>query len=95
MNKNTHIKDLSKKLQEEVDLILTNVDEKTLFAEFREDQMIDLKGDGTQEVVRTSLDERIFLDLSHRHKRSHKPLTVKNNVKSLPGSLYNIFFKPI
>ncbi len=66
MHKHTHSKhvdnkELSKRLQSEVEVILTNINDKTLFAEFREDEVFTIQRGESQEVIHNTLDERIFM----------------------------------
>jgi hypothetical protein len=65
MEKNTqkHIdhKELAQRLQTEVDVILSKVNDHTLFAEFREDEVFTIQnGDKQEAVVHNTLDERIM-----------------------------------
>ena len=93
-----HIKELAVKLQKEVDLILTNVDEKKLYAEFRDEEMIDLKSGGEENIVRSTLDERIQQRITLRPKASDFSITAKSsahvvkNVKKA-SSLVTLLFK--
>jgi hypothetical protein len=95
--KHTNVHDLAKRLQFEVDLILANVDEKSLFAEFREEEIIDLREGDQREIPRNTLDERIINNISRRHQavsRSITPKVVKKNIKSFTGIFYYLF-KPL
>lgn len=53
-------KNNTSKLQEEIDHILANVDEKTLFAEFRQEEIFDIQKGDRQAIIHHTLDERIL-----------------------------------
>ncbi len=98
-NSGSHIHDIAKRLQQEVNFILENIDETSFFAEFRKEEIVDFNEDtntkSKKDTVQTSLDERIIFDLSHQYERK-RPLTVKRNIKNLPkfiSSLISLNFK--
>jgi hypothetical protein len=64
MEKSKHkdMHDLSKKLQSEIDVLLQNVDEKILYAEFRENEIFDIQNGDKHETIQHTLDERIMLN---------------------------------
>jgi hypothetical protein len=64
-------KDLAKRLQNEVEQILTNVDNKMLYAEFREDEVFTIQKGESQEVIHNTLDERIFMQRQPRETTLH------------------------
>lgn len=53
------LKSISKRLQGEVDVILEHIDEKSLFAEFRQEEIFDIQNGDKKEFIRHTLDERI------------------------------------
>jgi hypothetical protein len=60
--KHVHPHELAKKLQEEVNFIMSNVDEKTMFAEFRKEEVFDIQNGDKHETVTHTLDDRILLN---------------------------------
>lgn len=58
--------DIAIRLQQEVDQILENVDERALFAEFKEDEIVTIQAGERTESVQHILEERISLSLSDR-----------------------------
>jgi hypothetical protein len=96
-----HIRHISERLQNEVDSILSKVDEKTLFAEFREDEVFTIqKGDSQENIVRTVLDERIFMartnpKYSPRHRFDHGVKHVHKKKVGPISRFFNYLFKPI
>ena len=64
-----HLKDISIKLQSEVDSILVSVDETTIHAEFKEIDLIDIENGVEQDVQKESLDARIQHNIKRRAQR--------------------------
>jgi hypothetical protein len=92
-----HPHEIAARLQREVDFILHNVDDKTMYAEFREEEIIDIQDGITQQVMKESLDERILFNMNRRGQ--HPPLvhTGVRKSKTLYDKVMNMFqllFKP-
>jgi hypothetical protein len=67
------MKTIAAELQREVDVILGTVDEKTLFAEFHREEMIDFQNGGQQEAFVQDFDERIVISpRKHTKQIAHK-----------------------
>jgi hypothetical protein len=91
-------KELSKRLQSEVELILTNVDDKMLFAEFREDEMFTIQNGDRDEVVYQTLDERILVRNPKREsaiERIDRRTTKTAKKVTRVGRLFRYLFKPL
>ncbi len=69
------LEEIARKLQHEVDSIINKVDEKALFAEFRDEEIMDIReGADRKEIMSTlSLEERIIL----RNQTSQKAPILK------------------
>lgn len=91
-------KEISRKLQSEVDFILTNVDEKTLFAEFRQEEIFDIYNGDRTEVIRHTLDERISFGPKRREtaivKIDRTTAQAARKIGAL-GRIMNYLFKPL
>ncbi|MBX4198305.1 hypothetical protein KW782_03155 [Candidatus Parcubacteria bacterium] len=88
-------KDMAYSLQKEVDLILSQVNEGDIYAEFREHEIIEIEDGVQHRIVETALDERINMKLGQ-----HNP-TYKVKITERPPSrvtkiqrLVYLFFKP-
>ncbi|MCC2630286.1 MAG: hypothetical protein K0S38_95 [Candidatus Paceibacter sp.] len=91
---------LSKKLQSEIDHILSHVDERTLFAEFRENEIFDIQNGDKKEVVRYTLDERIIMNRQSPRTASmaaRLERTTTNAAEKITGMrrMVNYLFKPL
>ena len=100
MEKNhSPIHHLSKRLQNEIDGILSDVDEKKLYAEFRENEIFDIQCGDKQQVVRHTLDERIMLACKSSRSVSLQRIesTTMSAAQKITGAsklFYNLF-KPL
>jgi L-ascorbate metabolism protein UlaG (beta-lactamase superfamily) len=95
-HKNIH--EISKKLQSEVDVILANVDEKMLYAEFRENEIFDIQNGDKQEVVRHTLEERIMIRPHQRSVTMERIERTTNGAAAKIGRarrLFHYLFKPL
>jgi hypothetical protein len=97
--KHNHMHEIARKLQAEVDVILSNVDEKMLFAEFKQEEIFDIQNGDKQQVVRHTLDERITMRRSSAgHSTSsvleRRAAEARNKVTKL-RRLSNYLFKPL
>lgn len=96
-----HIKEISIKLQKEVDEILQSVDEKTLFAEFREDEVFTIQKGDQEQVVHHTLDDRILMNRHYTHYRESAftrfDRTTTETAKKIGrfARLANYLFKPL
>ncbi len=93
-------KELAKKLQSEIDGILTNVaDDKKLYAEFREHEIFDIQNGDAHEIVRHTLDERIMLGRTSSRAaamdRIERTSTSAVNKITAAGRLFHYLFKPL
>ena len=91
--------ELAKKLQSEIDHLLTNVDEKMLFSEFRENEIFDIHNGDKQEVVRYTLDDRIMRNRKNTRTATFDRLerTTTMAVEKITGiqRLVHYLFKPL
>jgi hypothetical protein len=71
-----HPHEIAARLQREVDLILLNVNDKVLYAEFRDDEIIDIQDGITHQRMRETIDERIQFNMKRRPQ--HEPLMQKS-----------------
>jgi hypothetical protein len=98
-NKHKNPHELAKKLQSEVEVILSNVDEKMLYAEFRENEIFDLRNGDKEEVVRHTLDERIMLSRKSPSARTYERIerTTTSAAQKISGArkLFYYLFKPL
>ena len=94
-----HPHEIAARLQREIDMILTNVDDSRMFAEFREEEIMDIQDGSNHQIFREVIDERIQFNMNRRE--SHKPLIEKtvhtsirqtNNVKRLLDYLFRPFY---
>lgn len=91
-SKSIDIKDLSRRLQEEVDSILGNVDESALFAEFDRDEIVDLQTENGQEVVHHIVDERMIISpRKHRISTNAAPKKIHKKAKTVFRYLFTPF----
>ena len=96
-----HIKEISQKLQREVDLILESVDEKTLFAEFREDEVFTIQKGDQEQVIHHTLDDRILLNRHYPYmketafNRFDRTTTQTAQKIGRAARLFNYLFKPL
>jgi hypothetical protein len=94
----TDLRELSQRLQSEIDGILTNIDERTLFAEFRDTEIFDIQNGDKKEVVRYTLDERILMNRTPRKTTFERIEQTTNNAAQKISSMrrmVNYLFKPI
>jgi hypothetical protein len=77
-----HLSELSAKLQKEVDAILMNVDERTLFAEFKQEEIYDLKEGKQDAVFLERFDERVTIAPRKYAPRQSQPRKITTRVKS-------------
>lgn len=94
--------ELSKRLQYEVDSILVNVDEKILYAEFLDDETIDLQESERQEIFQYTSVRPIFNTMETRKTRlpsyqQHRPRksyrSYRSKIKSGMVSFFYHLFK--
>ncbi len=78
---NKHPKEIAARLQLEIDLILNKVDDLKMYAEFREEEMIDIQDGSNHQVFREVLDERIHYNMNRRAQQ--KPLIEKTVYQSV------------
>lgn len=94
-----HIKEISKKLQREVDLILQSVDEHTLFAEFREDEVFTIQKANEEQVVHHTLDDRILMNRHYPKEttfmRIDRTTTQAAQKIGRMSRIVNYLFKPL
>jgi hypothetical protein len=93
-----HIKDLCAKLQREVDSLLETVHEQALFAEFREEEIVDLRDGAANDFVRHTLDERVVISplakprLERKIAAMNAPVgKVKKKARSILGYIFTPF----
>ncbi len=86
-------KELSLKLQFEVDSILTNVNEKGLFSEFRDREIIDIHDISDKPIISELIDQRIHHIDSRRHQPS-RVLKQTEHVSKKVNTMVNYLFKP-
>ncbi len=90
--KKSHIHELSYRLQKEVELILGSVDDATLYAEFRDDELTEITGGIHYNLARESLDKRIHHNIKHRaHRQAKTPANIVERIQKF----LNLLFKPI
>jgi hypothetical protein len=95
-----HLKEICECLQKEVDSILTQVNEQAFFAEFRDEEILDLKAGENNDISCQVFDERIIVSPrkhsrynSHAHGSYHKsrPKKVKGNLVTTIRFLFTTF----
>lgn len=94
-----HIRAISEKLQREVDLILESVDEKTLFAEFREDEVFTIQKGDEEQVIHHTLDDRILMNRQYPKETTFMRIdrTTTQTAQKLGrwARMVNYLFKPL
>lgn len=99
-----HIKELSHRLQHEVDTILKFTNDKAIHAEFRETEIVEIENGVHHDIVRESIDARIDVNMGRNNKqtpvaenKTHThPIHVHpaHKIEKKTKRVLDIFFKP-
>ncbi len=88
---------MSHKLQLEIDAMLSRVDDSKMYAEFREEELIEITDGVHHDIARESLDQRILINMNARKNRTpHARLQKSLGKTHEKASLFlKHLFKPI